>query len=140
MGSSLAVSRSATQEECWTTLFPHDYTDLAGTIVYVNVHILRCTWSYTCMYVPETLCANEPEIAHVQSCTSFLAPHDFIVHEKIRWIRAKRHTADSCFKLVGSHQHSPVQLTLGSTRVYICTCMHNPLLLRLFLVNVNANL
>ena len=27
-----------------------------------------------------------------------------LVHEKIRWTIAKRHTADSCFELVGSHQ------------------------------------
>ena len=39
--------------------------------------------------------------------------------EKIRWTRAKRHTADSCFELVGSHQRSPAQFTLGS--MYICT-------------------
>ena len=30
------------------------------------------------------------------------------------WTRAKRHTADSCFELVGSHQ-----FTLGFTWVYI---------------------
>ena len=33
--------------------------------------------------------------------------------------RRFRHTTDSCFELVGSHQRSPAQFTLGSTWVYI---------------------
>ena len=48
------------------------------------------------------------------------------VYEKIRWTRAKRHTADSCLELVGSHQHSPAQFTLGSTQVYIHVHMYIP--------------
>ena len=55
---------------------------------------------------------------HVQMITTDVHVHVYI-HEKIRWTRAKRHTADSCFKLVGSHQYSPAQFILGSTRVYI---------------------
>ena len=43
---------------------------------------------------------------------------DVYVHEKIRWTRAKRHTEDGCFELVGSRQHSPAQFTV---RGYIPT-------------------
>ena len=34
-------------------------------------------------------------------------------HQKIRWTREKRHTADSCFELAASHEHSPAQFTVG---------------------------
>ena len=33
-------------------------------------------------------------------------------HKNIRWTRAKRHTAESYFELVGSFQRSPAQCTL----------------------------
>ena len=43
-------------------------------------------------------------------------------HEKIRWTRAKRHTADSCFELVGSHQRSPAQFTRDIPKVFLSSC------------------
>ena len=42
------------------------------------------------------------------------------VHEKIRWTGAKRHTVDSCFELVGSHQRSPAQFTLDPQLFRAC--------------------
>ena len=72
----------------------HYFLTTIQTWQVLHVHCTLCMLTYTssgapghihvCMYVPETLCTNEPEIALYRVALHFLAPHDFIVHEKIR--------------------------------------------------------
>ena len=42
------------------------------------------------------------------------------------WTRAKRHTPDRCLELVGSHQRSPAQFTLGHVHTHVYTMNLSP--------------